>query len=73
MLLGAKARGDEKLLIVFEEVDAFFNNLMRTYSDPNLPVFYRKFLKIKQDFDFKDVDFQKFKPKPQDKQVQTDR
>jgi hypothetical protein len=47
MLLGAKARGDEKLLIVFEEVDAFFNNLMRTYSDPNLPVFYRKFLKIK--------------------------
>lgn len=34
---------------------------MKNYNDPNMPIFYRIFLKIKEDFEFIDIDFDKFK------------
>lgn len=69
----AKASGTEKLMELFNNMDNFFHNLLESYSDPNLPIFYRAFTKIKEEFEFTDVDFDKFIPKTSAKEVQTDR
>ena len=70
--MGAKTRGSEQVRQTLQELDHYMSTMGQHYRDSSLKAYQKELTKIREEFEFADIDLNKYMTNKGAKEVQTD-